>query len=206
MLRWKASLKPASAVSNILIEEDFEGTGTPNGWTVNAGSPNFDYTTTVIDGSESLYLSGTTPRTTVAFTPLDEHWGYFRFRCTAFANTPFLWYNGSGLFFRCRILTNGKIRIYNGSSELATSGASFSINTTYNLWWRAKKGTGSNAEIDVFISTSTTKPSLTVGSSAGTQTWQTTGMVLDCGASGAAMTYDSFLVSDSEIGDNPWGL
>lgn len=37
--------------------EDFEGTGTPTGWTVTHGTPDFDYTTTVFSGIESLYYN-----------------------------------------------------------------------------------------------------------------------------------------------------
>ena len=42
--------------------EDFEGAGTPAGWTVTHGAPDFDYTTTVLNGAESLrYLPGGNP-------------------------------------------------------------------------------------------------------------------------------------------------
>ena len=45
--------KNAGSASSYLIEENFEGTGTPTGWAVLAGTPDFGYTTTVIDGTKS---------------------------------------------------------------------------------------------------------------------------------------------------------
>jgi hypothetical protein len=40
----------------LLVNEDCEGIGTPSGWTDLVGTPNWDYTTTPLDGSQSLYL------------------------------------------------------------------------------------------------------------------------------------------------------
>lgn len=60
MLRWKASLKPASAVSNILIDEKFEGSGTPSGWSTYIGSGgtiDFQNTTYVLEGSQNLRVT-----------------------------------------------------------------------------------------------------------------------------------------------------
>ena len=60
MLRWKSSLKPAAAApptSSYVYEEDFEGSGTPSGFTntiVGSGTIDYDYTTSPGSGSESL--------------------------------------------------------------------------------------------------------------------------------------------------------
>ena len=60
MLRWKSSLKPAAAApptSSYVYEEDFEGSGTPSGFTntiVGSGTIDYDYTTDPGSGSESL--------------------------------------------------------------------------------------------------------------------------------------------------------
>ena len=46
-----------SSETGVTTFEDFEGVGTPTGWTVTHGTPDFDYTTTVLSGAESLYYN-----------------------------------------------------------------------------------------------------------------------------------------------------
>jgi len=73
------SFHSAAAPPSYLVEENFEGTGTPSGW-IPIGTVDFDYTTTVLQGVQSCYLDGTSAWAAIllpGISPQSECWVYF---------------------------------------------------------------------------------------------------------------------------------
>jgi hypothetical protein len=89
-----------------------------------------------------------------------EVWVRYRVRfTTANAGVAMYFVNYSfsniGLLYR---QADGSLTIEPAGGGQATTVATSSINTTYWVWARFKKGTGSNAEMEVWFSTTSTKP------------------------------------------------
>lgn len=72
----------ASAPAGVtyLVEENCEGTGTPSGWK-DAGTVDWDYTTTVLRGSQSLAINGDYSNSIVSYSAQSQLGIFFRFRC-----------------------------------------------------------------------------------------------------------------------------
>jgi hypothetical protein len=130
-----------------LINENFEGAGTPANWFTSGGS--FDYTPALI-GTESAYIdaSGTsyvTPLNTV-FLNNTELWGKFRVKFLAFPAPYSVWtfanaaYDGIGGFV---VNTSGNLQIANGNMT-ATPATNLSIGTEYWVYWYWKKSTSTS--------------------------------------------------------------
>jgi hypothetical protein len=144
-----------------LVQEDFEGTGTPSGWAKLSDRPlpNFDYTSTVLEGTESMYLAGTGyHKDSAASTPTqlagtDRHVAFmFRVPSLPSADIGMLQlYNSTTLLGIIGLRTNGGLyaQIAGGSVAYGTSGA-ISANTTYyvKVRWQA----GEPATLTAWIS------------------------------------------------------
>lgn len=189
-----------------LIEEDFEGTGTPSGWTIVGYDP--DYTTGAMQGSESLRGSsaGGTYTASKTFTAADEVWMYFiwkqtetgryigTLRTTANNGIALMQVEASGSYYT----------FHSGGVSVNTSGSlNWTSGTTVHVWIRAKKGTGSNAEVDWYISSTSTRPgSPTASITTGNWTDQVDRVFLEMSNAGEVM-YDRVLVSTTAIGSAP---
>lgn len=122
-----------------LISEGFEGTGTPSGWTTVGSGDNFDYTTTVLEGSESLGIEGTVDSAAqFTFAGQTDCYVYFQFRMTAL---PAVSINGlaitdSGGSAICYVGVNSSgtatINVVGGGN--ATSVGAMSSGTKYHCW------------------------------------------------------------------------
>ena len=144
-----------------LVQEDFEGTGTPSGWT-QFGSrplPNFDYTSTVLEGTESMYLAGTgygldSAVSTPTQSAGTDRYVAFMLRVPSLPTVDVVLlqlYNSTTPLGSIYLRWNGALlaRIAGGSEAYGTSGA-ISANTTYyvKVRWQA----GEPATLTAWIS------------------------------------------------------
>jgi len=193
-----ARIKAGGGVS-LLLEEDAEGTGTPSGWT-NGGTPDWDYTTTVLAGSESLSTSNGSHSTSNTSLSESELHGFFLYRTNSIANTPYVVaINGTGIYARLR--SAGSWRIYDSSGTLATGGSG-AADTTYYIWFRYVAGTGADGIFEWYVSTSGTKPGApTISSSSHNSTANATGVNFDSNAASTISIWDNIKLDSSAIGD-----
>lgn len=157
---------PASGPS-YFFSERFEGTGYQNTWTESGtGTIDEDYTTSPLEGSQSLRIAASTqqPITVVTFSSDQaELWGYFRFRINTasfLANKPiFVLRNSSAT-------TVGSITVNTDNGILPTNGTgggSVTVDkmvtgSNYNIWWHYKKGTGADGIFSCAFSATGTEP------------------------------------------------
>lgn len=201
-----------------LVNQRFEGANYDNGesWTeTGIGVVDEDYTGVVLDGTQSLRLSGTgeDAASKITFSATSEIWGYMMFRTQgsntvsnilrilAAADTPVASVYNDG---------TGKLVAYDDVGASGTAGTvdAMSPDTTYHLMWRYKKGTGSDSVIEVEFSTT---PTFT--GSGNKFTSKTNGQAvsdavgIELGNRTAAFTYDlvfdKVIVDDVAIGNNP---
>lgn len=166
----------------LFFSEYFEGTGYDGGsWTSEgpgAGGENPDYTTSPLEGSQSLRIAASDVINVVSpsFTAKTEVWGKLRVKCANETSAP-RWIiqdastpanlaefriNNVGSGPQWQVLNNG------GSTTL---GSAVTLGTTYYVWFHWAKGTGANSVTELFVSTSNAKPgsadvSITTGAAA----------------------------------------
>jgi hypothetical protein len=198
------SKKNTAVATSYLLEENCEGAGTPAGWG-DAGTPDWDYTTTILQGSHSIDL-GTGDSTGATISDGSPLYVYFLFRMRASlpaSATQVFGLRTSGDSALClfRIGTDagsrGKITVFaNGSDSTATVTA-MSTSTTYHCWmtWAAS-GTCSAA-----FSTDGVRP--TSGDQFTSKTGGTGAVDKLVLAASFGAIYDRILIDDAQIGDNP---
>jgi hypothetical protein len=154
--------------SGYLFCQNYEGTGYDNGetWTAGGtGTINPDYTTTVLEGSQSLLFDATAQAPILSHifsSTQSEIWGYFLFRPTALPNTTkntitikdYLGNNSYTIEFRT---TGGWLVRINGSGATAETTTKMTTGTTYHCWYHVKNGSG-NAVATFGFSTDGTEP------------------------------------------------
>jgi hypothetical protein len=181
-----------------LHEENFEGTGLPTNWTNESGSPNYDYTTTVLQGSQSALFNGTTGYAT--FTGQTTAYAYVLFRTTALPGSTISVMgfrdSGGGALATLQINSSGQVGILSGGSAFTTD--AIAPNTTYHMW--IKFVSGGTSEIG--FSTSGTRP--TSGNAFQSIGSSSSGTTVRFRFSGSMVSIvDRVLVDDVTIGDNP---
>jgi len=153
------------AAPSYLIDEDFEGSGLPTGWSdlSTGGVRNFDYTGTVLEGTESFYYEDPGASNWVnvraPFTAQDSI--YCSFRVQAITSVP---PTGSYIIAENSGTAIGSVRFNatSGNIQAFPAGGSTSASATVVLstsdWIKVKffcqKGTGSNAVATVWAATS----------------------------------------------------
>lgn len=182
-----------------LVEEDCEGTGTPSGWT-DTGSPNWDYTTTVLQGSQSVLFNGTSSY--VTFTGQTTCYGYFLWRTTSIpgsTNTIGGFRDSSGNpLALARINSSGNLAMYANSSDSSFTTDAVSANTTYHIWYSFTSG----GTCTVAFSTDGVRP--TSGNKFTSKTGGSgTAARFAIGGGTLVSVADRMLVSTAQIGDNP---
>ena len=147
-----------------LFTESFEGTGAPANWVAPGGSGtvNWDNATALVGTqSMSLYNNATA---TVPAVATGEIWVRFAWRLetTGIQRMFFRLLDGSAaIILRVGITSTGYITVQNLAQTTvatATTGAMPAANTWYYTWVRYVPGTGANAIIQVFGSTTATRP------------------------------------------------
>jgi hypothetical protein len=148
-----AFLLAQSALGTVLVNETFEGTGTPSGWS-GTGSADFDYTTSPLAGSQSLrcpassagiYNSGGVLSNT-------ELWGQILYRIDSMPTSAEIILDMRQAFVAFAIdiylATDGTLIVNDGASTFVQTVSGMSVGTIYNIWWHYKKGTGANSVIE----------------------------------------------------------
>lgn len=196
--------------------ETFEGSQTDSqgtagydntGWTSSASSNNPNYATSPapLEGTQS-FMGGTGTFTSIthAFpTASDEQWVKAMF---ILPNTK--WWTNSTYLMRLRNAADasvmdvtpdaGGLTIVCGASA---SYLSLSVGTLYYLWIRYVKGTGSNAVVEMYLSTTDTRPgSPNASITTGTSTTAATKASFYGGDAG--FIWDHIILNASAIGSN----
>jgi VCBS repeat-containing protein len=197
------TVNPAGGGPTYLFAEGFEGTGFENtGWT-KTGTPNENYTTTVLDGAQSLNCSGAQHiRRTFQYSTSFNL--YFRVRWITWSDyvNVVYWDNSSWGTTAALFADNNRFElIHGGASALGTT--TLNPNITYHVWVEWARGTGSNGTLKLFVSTTGVKPatpeaSITTGSGTATER-----MYLGPTSAGPNVIFDRILVDDVPIGSNP---
>lgn len=152
-----------------LVDEDFEDTGTPNGWTFSAADVDPDYTSSPISGGSSLYipLVGSAKRNAyVSFDSSEIINVSFSFKVSAItANGAdfFIVRNSTTNVFRYEI-KNTTLRLIDATGVKASISYTFLANTVYYVWSEVNMGA---ATADVYISTTNEKPETASGTVTG---------------------------------------
>jgi len=187
-----------------LVSEDAEGTGTPSGWTDGSG-PDWDYTTTVLEGAQSFKTASAGMSSLISFTAGSERWFYCLFR-TANLNDQYAVRLRDGSNFQLaavRTLADGTVRVYSGTTDFSATAAGFvSANTTYSVWLQYVKGTGANSVARCYVSTTTTLPSVSAEFTTGSETTDCAQLYLQPNQADICI-WDHIRVSATSIGSTP---
>jgi hypothetical protein len=205
-----AHRRNAAAGPSYLLSEDWEGTGTPSGWTHSTGDILPDYTTTILDGAQSLYVPTPRAADSPSFAAQSELWLYCMFR---FVNAPTssnryllgLYNSGGSAVGLVAVASSSLTPAVRHGTLTGSSGSDLALNTTYHLWFHWKKGTGSNGEAEAYISTTATRPgSPQVTINNGDAITDAVSVRLGMLTAGSGnKIFDKLRVSASEIGSNP---
>ena len=187
----RGSAPPPSYIFNL----DFEGTGTPSGWSSGAGI-NYDYSADPLEGSDSLRITGPS---TYAYASVSntELWGKMKVRVGALgANNVIMTLINSGFTTRMQIavLAGGALYVTGGGASAQTTDT-MSGNTEYFVWWHFD-----GADV-ISVEFSTTDSRVGSGnkfaSTTGTNDTITT-IFLYCDAS-TTVDFDNVLIDDADI-------
>jgi hypothetical protein len=157
-----ASAPPAEVT--YLLNEDFEGSGTPTSWTVVSGSPTFDYTTDPINGNKSMRgpSGSNTSAQTAAWTDVDGALIKFRMRLDALSGSSqyvmeFYTAEGTSVHTYVRIGAGGALGMaYGGTTDTS---ATMELETEYYIWVRYRRNTGgTNGFMSVAFATTDSEP------------------------------------------------
>lgn len=208
---WSNSVGPVEAgvpAISYLINQNFEGVGYDNGetWT-EFSSPDPNYTTTVLKGSQSLFLS--TSASCLAWAGFADQatvYAHCRMRFLTFptGDSTFLFENTAGDTFLAGFWVNsfGVVRLHANGAQSDISTTTLSLNTTYYVWLKF----ASSGECELAVSTTTTKPSVDGGGNiylTKTGSAANAGRIFCYNGSDGSAIYDNVLVSASVIGNNP---
>lgn len=192
-----------------LLEENFEGTGAPSGWTDNSGTPDYDDSTTSpgpLQGGESLFLASGEDAWSVTFTGQSSIEVHFRFSLGAPSGHEEIFKmldsGGSGRL-RIEYRSGGGLRVEHGSTN-GTTGTAVSTATLYYGWvdYSIATGMGSNGTANLYYSTSPTKPGSPESTlTTGTATDDITQLSFIGPTNG--VLFDRSLADDDTIGSNP---
>lgn len=196
--------------------EKFEGTGYDSGLTwVESGTVDEDYTTTVLHGSQSCLLDGssaTASTRTPSQSAVSEWWAYGRVRFISIPASSlrvmFRFNTTSTTRYECLVNSTGTIRVSHGSAT-ANTVATVSTGTLYHFWFYYLAGSGADGTGWVAFSTDGTKP--TSGDNfaqtiVGTSTTTVNRVMIiadNTGGVGYQSIWDTVGASTVVIGDNP---
>lgn len=200
-----------------LLSENFEAAvGYDNvGWSVNSGTPNPDYTTTVLEGTQSLLMSyigaGTNQRLDApTLATQTDIWAYFLYRPlvlpAGFVGVASFKPSGASLM-HLQITSTGAIRAVGNFGSATPTTSVMSVNTTYHVWMHFKAGTGANGIQYVAFSTNGIRPTIgnNVSETTTTAETNTVDRMRFWAEGGTTWSYivDKLRINNVEIGDNP---
>lgn len=163
-LTLRSPLRDITAVAAsvpLLINEDFEGVGTPSGWGV-VGTPSFDNVASPLSGVQDLIQNATANSdANYVFTDAAEIWIAFELSYNTLPTASSLiiaLYDSPGFTKAGAIIfdVNGKLSASDGTATSTTTDI-MATGTKYYIWLHVLKGTGANAVIEVEFSTTNTR-------------------------------------------------
>lgn len=202
-----------------LLQENFEATGSPgydtSTWT-EAGSPDENTSTSglSLQASECLYFNpaaATWSTTSPTYTAQSTAYAYFLIRFSALPSggtwTLFQFRHSAGECGRVRVTNTGTLSVRAGGGTDVATASGMSTGTTYHLWVKYVKGSGSNAVVEAGFSTDGTRPTsggTFATQTAGTATTDADRIMYGQASSNTVSVYiDKVRVDDAVIGDNP---
>ena len=193
-----------SPSQSYLVSEDFEGTGTPSGWT--ASGMTMDDATTPLVGSKSARINNTNAYAYVDFTAQDEVWSFAVYQNNT--NVPWVEQLIIAASDDTVLLSYGTLFDSQywclAPGKLNNSASTNPLGSKVYIWMHYKKGSGSNAEGHIYISSTTTKPgSPSVSWTDSTATQQASRFRIKGGGGSEAHQFDYVRVSITAIGDAP---
>jgi len=194
----------ATGVPTYKLNEAFEGAGYQNtGWTA-SGTPNPDYITTVLDGSESLNTPGGS-YVWRNFSSTSSFNIYFQIQWNVLAtNKPILTFDTSSYAAAAGIWVGSTNRLYITHGTVSANGTTvIDPNTQYHVWVEWKKNTSGTGVIKLYLSTTTTKPDVPEIMITNGRGSNIARMYVGSASAGPDMIFDRMLISDYAIGSNP---
>lgn len=187
----------SAAASYDLVEENCDGTGTPSGW-VDSGTPNWDYTTTILQGTHSV-LCGSGTSTYKTFATQSTAYGYCLLRVPTLpaSVSTVCGFRATDTSARAlvRVDASGNVTIFANGSDSSACVTTMAANTTYHVWWSfTASGTCS-----VAFSTDGTKP--TSGNNFTSKTGGTG--TVERYILNSTTIFDRLLASTTAIGNSP---
>ena len=185
------------------MSESFEGTGFENtGWSL-SGTPNPNYTTTALEGLESLNTAGSQYiwRPFVNSTTFSM---YFQVRWNTWASYTSIIYWENSNWGAAAGLWAGANRLYinHGTTE-ATGTAPINVNTTYHVWVEWTKGTGTDGTMKVYMSATGTKPAVADATIIAGRGVATARMYVGPTTGAGNVIFDRIRIAAAPIGSNP---
>ncbi len=195
-----------SSCSGFLVCQNFEGTGCDNSesWTTGAGTPDPDYTTSPLRGSQSLFCAANTCAAQISYTAQDEIYFFVRFKATGSNSTSdreIMSFDPDD-YVLVFLTSEMKLKVTN-RNYTGTGTTVLSLNTVYFIWGHVRKSTGGdNGITELWLSTSKTKPGSTeVDSGGGNHVGQMSRIVIGNIFGDFNSIFDQVLVSTSVIGN-----
>lgn len=205
-----------NAYASWLLTEDFEGAGTPAGWTAASSGGTFDETVNAIEGSQSLQVTGASTSTfRFALTPLiaslpgdGSTWmAYWQMKLVSGPITS------NGTVFEIRraadnlptqrgsvLVTTNELRLQNGSGVSGTGAYAMTPGTVYHVWIKRM----ADGTLQGWVNTSATFPGggAMLNGSDSVNPGAAGYLALGSGRQ-AVVVYDHLRVSALDIGSNP---
>ena len=205
----------SGGLTSTLLNETFEGTGystTSPAWTesLGGGTVNEDYTTTVLDGSQSLRILTASDASSFlynTFTAGSERWFYFMIRPVSTPNSGDakmleIWNSSQSRIADVLLTSGGALKVRHGANSSSATVGTMSDGTTYHVYIRYVAGSGANGVASVCFSTDGSRPtsgnnftSLSTGTGTANANWLAIGWVDFTGI--MELIYDKIQVGDS---------
>lgn len=156
----------AGGDASLLIDESWEGSFPPSGWTANNGdTTQFSSAGLSMEGSFVLRQLESAGSPTMKYTlaaDKAELWFKIQYRQNALpseAGDLFVIYAANGTTKLACFWEDASGYLFTSQGSVDSSGHYASAaNTTYDIWGHYKAGTGSNGIMEMFVDTTSTKP------------------------------------------------
>lgn len=186
--------------------DDFETATPKDGWYYLAIT---NSTTSPLSGTRSLRVSGSNNLANLWFPPQDELWLF----CKFYSGGSWLFQiypdgaspnsNGAGALFAVAQWTGTQLRVVSGGADVFPTTTPITGAVSY-CWAQYKRGSGSNGIVNLWVSSTTTRPASPLYSRTNTtSTVPATRFYFSLFGSGTANQLDHFRLSSTEIGNDP---
>lgn len=168
--------RAAAPGGGYLINEGFEGAGTPTGWSkdeTGGGTVDFNATVDPLEELQSLRITGTTTTfvfATATFAP-QSTWGvYCIFQYSGQPSSTSVFVSvGDGTTTFCDVRVHNSTAdrlVFTPAGDSTDNMNGFAPNTTWHMWLDGQKGTGADGVVSCFLSSTPTKPGSPSGTSS----------------------------------------